>query len=136
MVSSSYFKGGSYVKQDSWKEAWRASARLDYEPVVDIRAVKGDVAATLRETFKYAVKPEDMVADPDFFLELTRQQHHQRSFAAGGVLKDALREGEETDEELLQLDGSEVSEEAGRLHFRYRKPVKRYSRERRSKELV
>lgn len=77
---------------------------MDYAPSVDVRAVKAkrrqDEAATLSgavaETLKYAVKPADMVADAEWFLEMTRQLHKKRFVATGGALKDVFRLGEET----------------------------------------
>ncbi|MDI5568585.1 protein rep, partial [Salmonella enterica subsp. enterica serovar Kentucky] len=43
--------------------------------------VRGAVA----ETLKYSTKPADMVADPEWFLELTRQTHKRRFVATGGM---------------------------------------------------
>ena len=45
--------------------------------------VRGAVA----ETLKYSTKPADMVADPEWFLELTRQTHKRRFVATGGTQK-------------------------------------------------
>ncbi|WP_249926405.1 protein rep, partial [Escherichia coli] len=64
-------------------ELWRDCLRVNYEPNIDIRAVKtktGEVVANVAEqlqsavaeTLKYSVKPEDMANDPEWFLELTR----------------------------------------------------------------
>ena len=39
------------------------------------------------ETLKYSTKPADMVADPEWFLELTRQTHKRRFVATGGALR-------------------------------------------------
>lgn len=41
MVKSTYFKGDNYLSQDDWTQFWKKSMKLDYIPVVDIRAVKG-----------------------------------------------------------------------------------------------
>ena len=38
-----------------------------------------------------------MVADPEWFLELTRQTHKRRFVATGGALKDVLKLDQETD---------------------------------------
>ncbi|MFO5546928.1 protein rep, partial [Klebsiella pneumoniae] len=54
--------------------------------------VRGAVA----ETLKYSTKPADMVADPKWFLELTRQTHKRRFVATGGALKDVLKLDQET----------------------------------------
>ncbi|MDP0784639.1 protein rep, partial [Klebsiella pneumoniae] len=89
MVQPSWFKGKNYVKHERWVELWRDCLRVNYEPNIDIRAVKtktGEVVANVAEqlqsavaeTLKYSVKPEDMANDPEWFLELTRQLHKRR----------------------------------------------------------
>lgn len=141
MVPPSWFKGANYVKQSRWVELWRECLRVDYVPVVDIRTVKDkapkgeadDQAAALRkaaaETLKYSTKPADMVADPDWFLELTRQTHRRRFVATGGVLKDVLRVDDETDADLALADGPAEGEDDGsRLAFNWRRSERRYRR--------
>lgn len=128
LVSSSYF-GRDYVSQARWVELWRACARLDYDPVVDVRVVKGELSKAVQETLKYSVKPSDMEADSEWFLEMTRQVHKLRFVATGGVLKDVLKpESEVTNEDLVMADGNQtVVEECGpKLRFGWNRPVKRY----------
>ncbi|MBE3060692.1 protein rep, partial [Klebsiella pneumoniae] len=50
----------------------------------------------MAETLKYSTKPADMVADPKWFLELTRQTHKRRFVATGGALQDVLKPDQET----------------------------------------
>lgn len=141
MVPPGYFKGGSYITQSRWVQLWRQAARLDYDPVVDVRVVKckglpvGSSSHHLAlrhaaaETLKYAVKPSDMVADPDWFLELTRQVHRLRFIATGGALKDVLREDEETNEDLILADDpSPGVQDLSRVAFRWRRVESRYRR--------
>jgi hypothetical protein len=80
-----------------------------------------------RETLKYSVTPMDMVADPDWLLELTRQLHKRRFIASGGVLRGVLREKNETNDDLLVL-GEGSSDKTGSLHFDWSRPVRRYRR--------
>lgn len=88
----------NYIKQSKWVEIWQQSAKLDYAPMVDIRTVKPKkgqsthdaLGGAIAETLKYAVKPSDMVADKEWFLEMTKQVHKRRFIASGGVLKDVL----------------------------------------------
>ncbi|MBE3060815.1 protein rep, partial [Klebsiella pneumoniae] len=64
--------------------------RVSYDPNAEARAVNprkpkdGEsracataelVRGAVAETLKYSTKPADMVADPKWFLELTRQTH-------------------------------------------------------------
>ena len=73
---------------------WRRCMRLDYNPVLDLQAVKhGDHPSSLvPELLKYCTKESDLAADKEWFLELNRQMHKMRAIATGGVLKDYLRE--------------------------------------------
>ncbi len=59
--------------------------------------VRGAVA----ETLKYSTKPADMVADPEWVLELTKQTHKRRFVATGGALKDILKLDQETDADMV-----------------------------------
>ena len=138
MVPPSYFKGGNYVRQSRWTEIWQDCLRVSYTPVVDVRTVKNCDASDPRtglqravsETLKYSVKPDDMVKDPDWFLEMTRQVHKMRFVATGGALKDVLRVEEETQEELILItDDSESKPDDGkRLAFNWRSNERKYRR--------
>ena len=134
MVNANYF-GKNYITQAAWAEMWRHGLKVDYTPVVDIRVVKpkagnDELAAAVRETLKYAVKPSDMTTNADWFLELTRQLHKLRFIATGGLLKNILRESEETQEDLLLAGEGEVElEDEGKpVSFDYAHQVKRYRR--------
>jgi plasmid rolling circle replication initiator protein Rep len=129
MVRPSYF-GKGYVKQERWADLWRECARLDYRPSVDIRVVKARLGApgespmrrAVSETLKYAVAPEDLM-DRDWLLELTRQVHRLRFVASGGVLKDVLRETEETEQDLLLAEDGEGDPA---IWFDWRREIRRY----------
>jgi hypothetical protein len=135
MVPANYF-AKNYVRQATWVELWRSASRIDYTPVVDVRAVRqaqgqgGGIGAAVRETLKYSVKPSDMKADVSWFLEMTRQLRKLRFIASGGALKNTLRPEEETEKDLLLLKDSESSKETetASLFFDWRKPQKRYKR--------
>lgn len=114
MVPTSWFTH-NYVKQARWVELWRDCLRVNYEPNVDIRTVRtktGEVVANVAEhlqsavaeTLKYSTKPADMLADPDWFLELTRQLHKRRFISTGGALKNVLQLDRETNEDLVVGD--------------------------------
>jgi len=136
MVRPSYFGSKYYVTQARWAELWQECARLDYQPIVDIRAVKpkspvsGDspIRRAVYETLKYSVTPEDML-DRDWLIELTRQVHRLRFIASGGALKNILRENEESDEDLMLLDDeSDGSEQQKLMFFDWRREIKRYAK--------
>ncbi|HHA2898946.1 TPA: protein rep [Stenotrophomonas maltophilia] len=138
-VPPSYF-GKRYVSKAKWAEAWKDALRLDYEPVVDIRRVKpkgehSAPAVAAAEVLKYATKAGDLLADKDWALELFRQTFRTRAIASGGWLKDALREDEETQQDLIAGEGEgddgEADEAAPVVRFDWHGgPVKRYRRRR------
>jgi plasmid rolling circle replication initiator protein Rep len=127
MVPSSYFSHG-YIKQHEWTALWRDCMRLDYNPIMDIQAVREGISPSslIPELLKYCTKESDMVVDREWFLELTSQLHKMRAIATGGVLKEHLRELEDEPSDLIGSDGNEVGEDYGRLLFGWRRNEKRY----------
>jgi plasmid rolling circle replication initiator protein Rep len=89
MVSPSYFTS-EYINHPRWQFLWRRSARLEYDPVVDIRRV-GDLHNAVLETSKYCLKSNDMV---DLLGCLTvRQLHGLRLLSIGGAFNDYFSQG-------------------------------------------
>ena len=126
LVPRSYF-GRNYIKQSEWVSMWRKSMRLDYDPVMDVRSVKegSKPMELVPELLKYCVKESDLVADREWFLELTRQMHKMRAIATGGVLKDYLKELEEEPADLIGDSESGEVDEAS-LYFGWKRREKRY----------
>nr|CAN86933.1 replicase-like protein [Escherichia sp. Sflu5] len=138
MVPPSWFTH-SYVKKSRWAELWAYCARLDYSPVVDIRTVKNCVPeassglteglkAAVAETLKYSVKPSDMIEGNNWFLQMTKQVHRKRFIASGGVLKNILRESQETNEDLIFADNLNEISDRSRIAFNWRQSEKCYRR--------
>ncbi len=140
LVKSTYYKPGHYVKTSQWVRAWREAARLDYDPICDVRAVRGKgrdgLHGAVAETLKYAVKPSDMVADGAWFLELTRQTRRTRAVASGGVLTDLLRDERNAGELLTPDPDAETPiieiEGLPKLRFDWSPEAKHYRRKRRA----
>ncbi len=85
MVSPSYFETNEYITQPRWQSLWKRAARLDYDPVVDIRRVS-ELNNAVLETSKYCLKSSDMV---DVLGCLTvRQLYRLRLLAVGGAFND------------------------------------------------
>jgi len=117
---------------------------LDYVPVVDVRVVKATIPngsqtsldamgfalqRAVAETLKYSVKPGDMTADAEWFLELTWQAHKRRFVATGGTLKNVLRVDAEPDADLVMADGpGEGKDDGSRLAFNWREAERRWRR--------
>jgi plasmid rolling circle replication initiator protein Rep len=126
LVQSAYF-GKNYIKQSDWCEMWRKSLRIDYQPVLDVQAVKQGVQpmTLIPELLKYCVKESDLVADREWFLELTRQMTNVRCVATGGVLKTYLKALENEPDDLIG-EGDEDSPDEGHLYFGWKRDVKKY----------
>jgi plasmid rolling circle replication initiator protein Rep len=127
LVPRSYF-GKKYIKQADWVELWRQSMRLDYNPILDCRAVKqgSKPMELVPELLKYCVKESDLVSDRGWFLELTRQLHKMRAIATGGVLKEFLKELEQEPDDLIgKSEETEVQEETS-LYFGWKRQEKKY----------
>ena len=127
MVKPSFFTVG-YIKQDEWVSTWRDSMRLDYNPVIDIRAIKqGDKPMQLvPEIIKYVTKESDMVVDREWFLELTRQLHKMRLIATGGILKEHLKDLQQEPEDLIGEGDESVAEDLMSLYFGWQQGERKY----------
>ena len=66
-VRPSYFRGDGYIKQKDWTAMWRAALGVDYDPLVDVRNIKGGTAKAVAEVAKYPVKMDNIlkIADKD-----------------------------------------------------------------------
>jgi len=130
MVQPSYF-GKCYVTQARWTDLWQECLRVDYTPIVHVKAIK-DAPEALKtaifETLKYTLKPSDLADDREWFLACMGQLLKRRLIMTGGALKGILRENEEArDEELALLDGEGLGAE-NLIPFDWRKVVRRYQR--------
>lgn len=142
MVQSSYFSHG-YITQATWTELWQKSLRVDYTPVVNVKAVRpkkgkasvGDEVldmqqATLdaiRETLKYSVKPSDLAENQEWLVELTHQLRNSRAVAVGGLLKEYISDQEP--EDLIHAEDAEPEDviDENQIYFNWRERVKKYA---------
>ena len=128
MVPSSYFSGRDYLKQADWVEMWKKSMRLDYNPVLDVQAVKQgkQPMELIPELLKYCTKESHLVEDREWLLELTRQMHKMKCVTTGGVLKAYLKELEEDPEDLIGKDDEAEDSDKAFLSFGWKRREKRY----------
>lgn len=49
VVPKSYFRGKTYIKHERWQQLWKESRRLEKDPSVDIRKVKGKLTPEEKE---------------------------------------------------------------------------------------
>ena len=129
LVKPSYF-GKYYMKQKDWVELWRSCLRIDYNPILDIRPVRRghQPMELVPEILKYCVKESDLVADREWFLELTKQMHKMRTVATGGVLKEYLKQLEQEPEDLIGKNENKTEGEIdeGHLYFGWKYKEKKY----------
>lgn len=137
-----------YVPQSRWAELWQECVRLDYLPIVDIRAVrerpprKGEdedpfpvelpegmspgLARAILEVAKYSTKDADLLADDGWLICFAKQVRQLRFIAAGGVLKDVLQFDAETNDDLLLQSAEKVLEVEKMLSFWWQTGERRY----------
>lgn len=148
MVKSTYFNR-DYMTQADWTQLWKECLKADYTPVVNVKAIKPKkgrsassspisieldaLSAAVVETFKYSVKPDDLIGEgytheenQEWLVEITNQLHKTRSISLGGVFKDYLSEAEPEDLIHADLEQEEVSGELSQVWFGWREMVRRY----------
>lgn len=112
-VKPSYFKSRYYVSQEKWTSLWRKAMQVEYNPIVDIRKVKGNTAKAVSEIAKYAIKPSDILNFDDWDLTvqtvalLDRALDKRRFVAYGGIFKEIHRRlhlDDEEDGDLLHVE--------------------------------
>lgn len=130
LVKPSFF-GNSYVKQLRFRELWQKALVVDYLPVCNVKAIKGDTPEkAVLETLKYSTKTSDMFDDHDWFRQLTLQTHKLRFVATGGVLKNCLKNEEDiTNEDMININNdTEDITDTKRLAFFYNDDIRKYHR--------
>lgn len=119
MVDKSYFKKNNkdYMETEEWVQMWRKAAKLDYDPICDIRRVKGNrKRKAIAEVAKYTMKDKDFIRDETDLTDtlvhfLSKGLKNRRLFAFGGILKDvAKRLGAENPDEgdLIHIDEEQI----------------------------
>ena len=103
-VRPSYFDSG-YIKQKDWTALWRSALGVDYDPLVDVRNIKGGTAKAVAEVAKYPVKMDSIlkIADNDKAAKALTQLYaaifKRRLVTFGGDFREYRRR--------LQLDDVE-----------------------------
>lgn len=129
-VKPSYFKGGEYLSQDDWTKLWAKAMKLDYVPVVDIRAVRPKkdkgLKKAIMETAKYPVKPFDLDSKHQELSEevklrltkdLTDGLYRKRQIGFGKLFKEIKKElalDDIEDGNLIKTGDDDQTSNAGR----------------------
>ena len=126
-VKSSYFKGtgDNYISQSELTEFWKKALKIDYTPIVNIKAVKAKatekekgVIGAVYETAKYPVKSIDYLIDNheenlQRVDDLEKGLKRKRLISFGGIFKEIRKELQLEDVEngnLIQTDTEEDEE--------------------------
>lgn len=96
-VKSSYFKNAeNYLPQEEWTNFWQKAMKLDYTPIVDIRAVKDTgkgIKGAALEVAKYPMKPMDISLDKaDVVEDLYQGTYKKRQIGFGGIFKEIRKQ--------------------------------------------
>jgi len=127
-VESTYFDGSAnYISQKQWTSFWKRAMKLDYDPIVDVRAIrpknkyKSDIKSAIDETAKYPVKHTDFMTDDEernlqIVSDLEEGLHRKRLISYGGLLKEIHKElnlDDVEDGDLVNVDDEKnVDEDA------------------------
>ena len=97
LVPPKYFnlrgKNSLYLSQAQWRSGWKKAAKLDYEPMINIKAIKSsEEKKSLAEALKYSIKPDDLFQiNREQLFQLTFQLNGVHSVNKGGVLRKYLK---------------------------------------------
>lgn len=119
LVPASYW-GRAYVKQTEWQKRWMEAMRLDYAPIVDVRAAKASkrndgsdssaISSAVLEAAKYATKASDLLELGPATAEYQRQIHGVRLYATSRGLGQYVGSSSLSGEELLDARRAESPE--------------------------
>lgn len=127
-VENTYFKNSqNYINQKEWIQFWKKAMQLDYEPNVNVKAIKpknenkSDIKSAIDETAKYPVKDTDFMTENHEqnlkrLADLEKGLYKKRLLSYGGLLKEIHKElnlDDTEDGDLVHTDDEEKSDEDG-----------------------
>ena len=124
LVKPSYFRK-HYISAASWVQLWRRCCKLDYDPIVDVRAVKPNprrstdrLESVVAEIAKYSSKPADLLADDAWLRVYADQVHRLRFMDSGGCLRGILADDYD---DLINVDeeAGPEADESGDVDLRF-----------------
>jgi hypothetical protein len=145
MVPASYFNPRVRLPKQWWIEAWRKSLKVDYDPSIDIKAVKPKGKVKVKgegsdqtqgldsgviEVLKYDIKSDDLKLDPQWLIDLTSQMANIKGVTVGGVFKEYINEDEPSN--FIHSEDESEDEDLSQYPqwwFGWREKVKHYQRD-------
>ena len=113
LVPANYF-GKNYVKQIEWAKQWGSAMRLDYQPVIDVRAAKksskagqdhiADAKSAVIEASKYATKATQLQELGHSVAEYHHQVRGKRLYAVSRPLSKYIKAEEISSAEMMDTD--------------------------------
>jgi plasmid rolling circle replication initiator protein Rep len=130
-VDKNYFTGKDYLKTEEWVQLWRKSAKLDYDPICDIRKVKNTKnKKAIAEVAKYTYKDAEILTETlsdgtrtEVVKYLSAALHQRRLYAYGGVMKEIAAELKIKDVDkanLINVDDSKINSSLANMILSYR----------------
>jgi len=130
-VDKNYFKSDDYLKTEDWVQLWRKSARLDYDPVCDVRLIrnagrKKGIAEVAKYTYKDAEILKNNLSDDrqaDVIKSLCDALYQRKLYAYGGLMKSIAAELKLKDvdkADLVNVDGEKLRIDVSTVILRYR----------------
>jgi plasmid rolling circle replication initiator protein Rep len=130
-VDENYFKGTDYLKTEEWVQLWRKSAKLDYDPICDVRRVKNkgnrkDIAEVAKYTYKDAVILSEKLSDDkkdEVVKYVSGALHQRRLYAYGGIMKKIAAELKIKDvdkADLVRVNDSKIDYSLAKMILIYR----------------
>lgn len=120
-VDKKYFKGRSYIKHEKFRQLWKESLGIDYEPMVNIKRFKAsnqkEIEKSLAETSKYTVEKDDFLIEDNYEMTdktvetLDKALAYRRLVAWGGELKKIHKELNLDDAETGDLVNTDLEDE-------------------------
>lgn len=144
-VPPSYFTY-KYLSHAKWVEIWQSCLRVDYTPIVNVKAIKPkagrdsdsyieSVISSVVECVKYSVKDSDLLGSPpksqlsnaEWLQGLTEQLLNTRAVSVGGILKEYLSDDEP--EDLIHEADEETDDTPpeDKITFGWRETVQKYA---------
>ena len=137
-VRPSYFdaKRGGYITHAGWRKMWQDVMKLDYEPQVNVKAIKNATAKAVAEVAKYPVKVDGLLKIKNkeqaalALIQLKHGIHNCRFITFGGDFREykrrlALDDIETGDLVHVETDKQKLNAVAMIL-FKYRADVGAY----------
>ena len=123
-VKGSYFLPENYLTQKEFQMMWKQAARLDYDPVVHIKVIKGhgqDLKKAIIEVSKYPTKPANILDLPEekaveVLSNLQYGLYNRRLVTFTGLFRKYRRELKLEDIEkanLIHVGDEETTDEHG-----------------------